>query len=267
MDILKRTLAPITDEAWKMLDAEAARTLRGNLSARKVVDFCGPHGWELAAVNLGTLNPVETTSVKGVNCGLRQSLPLVEIRVPFTLNIWDLDNITRGAKTPELESVQKAAHQAALFEETLVYKGFEPGGVKGILAATPNTAVKLPTEAGKLPGAIEAAIVRIEENGIGGPFALVLGTRAYQALMAGEECGYPVRKRVENMVAAGILWSPALEGGLLLSKRGGDFELTCGHDLAIGYHQANTKTVELYITESLTFQVIEPAAAVALTLP
>jgi uncharacterized linocin/CFP29 family protein len=52
-DILRRSLAPITEEAWKEIDLQAARTLKGNLSGRGLVDFSGPHGWTMAAVNLG----------------------------------------------------------------------------------------------------------------------------------------------------------------------------------------------------------------------
>jgi uncharacterized linocin/CFP29 family protein len=37
-----------------------------------------------------------------------------------------------------------------------------------------------------------------------------------------------------------------------------------GQDLAIGYAHHDKDQVELYLTESLTFRVLEPAAAVAL---
>lgn len=57
-----------------------------------------------------------------------------------------------------------------------------------------------------------------------------------------------------------------LKGGALLSRRGGDFGLTVGEDLAIRYKSHNTKEVDLYFTESFTFRVLEPAAAVALEL-
>ena len=55
MDLLKRSHAPITPEAWKQIDAEAKRVLQINLAGRKLVDFDGPHGWQYAAVNTGRL--------------------------------------------------------------------------------------------------------------------------------------------------------------------------------------------------------------------
>jgi uncharacterized linocin/CFP29 family protein len=107
-------------------------------------------------------------------------------------------------------------------------------------------------------------VLTIQKAGIGGPFALVLGTEPYQWLMAGEPNAYPLRKRVEALVSGGIHWSPVLQGGAVLSRRGGDFELTVGQDLAIGYKLHNAREVELYFAESFTFRVLEPAAAVAL---
>ena len=46
--------------------------------------------------------------------------------------------------------------------------------------------------------------------------------------------------------------------------RGGDFEMTVGQGLAIGYVKHDQTTVELYLTESFTFRTLEPAAAVCL---
>jgi len=52
----------------------------------------------------------------------------------------------------------------------------------------------------------------------------------------------------------------------VLSRRGGDFEMTVGQDLTIGYKIHNAREVELYFTESFTFRVLELAAAVELKL-
>ena len=50
----------------------------------------------------------------------------------------------------------------------------------------------------------------------------------------------------------------------LLSARGGDYELTLGQDVSIGYAFHEKHEVELYVTSSFTFRVLEPAAAVHL---
>ena len=111
---------------------------------------------------------------------------------------------------------------------------------------------------------MESGLLVLQEAEIGGPFALVLGTEPYRWMMAGEPNAYPMRERIRALAAGGIHWSPVLRGGAVLSRRGGDFELTVGQDLAIGYKLHDAREVELYFAESFTFRVLEPAAAVAL---
>jgi uncharacterized linocin/CFP29 family protein len=49
-----------------------------------------------------------------------------------------------------------------------------------------------------------------------------------------------------------------------MSTRGGDYELTVGQDLAVGYAVHDRTEVELYLTESFAFRVLEEKAAVFL---
>ena len=265
-DLLRRAMAPIADEAWREIERQSSRILKGNLSGRKVVDFCGPHGWQFAAVNLGRLEVTPGTQVDGVAWGLHKVQPLVEIRVPFTLRIWELDDVVRGAKNPDLGPLTEAARKVALFEERAIYQGFPGGGIQGLLQASPHPPVPLSPDRARLTESVEQALVAIQKAEVGGPFALVLGTRPYQWLMAGDPGAYPLLKRIQALVSGGIHWSPVLEGGAVLSRRGGDFELTVGQDLTIGYQRDDGQNVELYFAESFTFRVLEPAAAIALQL-
>ena len=263
-DILRRSLAPIADEAWKEIDKQAARILKGNLSGRGLVDFSGPHGWVLAAVNLGRVKAANTEPVKGVAWGAREVLPLAEVRVPFSLKVWELDNVSRGAKDPDLNAMIGAARKLAIFEEKAVYHGFKEGGIGGMLELSSHKAVPLAKDPAKFVGSVEGGILSIQKSGIGGPYALVLGTEPYELYMIGEPSDYPLKKRIDALATGGVHWSPALEGGAILSRRGGDFEFTCGQDASIGYRAHDREAVELYFTESFTFRVLEPAAAVEL---
>jgi uncharacterized linocin/CFP29 family protein len=47
-----------------------------------------------------------------------------------------------------------------------------------------------------------------------------------------------------------------------LSTRGGDYELTVGQDFSVGYAAHDREDVELYITESFTFRILEEKAAI-----
>lgn len=264
--ILRREHAPFAPEAWKEIDAEATRILKGNLSARTVVDVDGPHGWEFSSVNLGRVEMKEPRGSGGVNWGLRNVLPLVELRAPFTLSQWEMDNIPRGAADPDLDPVIRAAQQTALFEENLVYQGLAGAGVAGILKASPHAAVALGTGGGSMVTALDAAVLKLQQNAVGGPYNLVLDATSHTQFAAGDTNGYPVRSRIRDLLEGGkVLWSPAMKnGGALISSRGGDYELVLGQDLSIGFLAQEGDKVHLYLTETVTFRINNPAAAVAL---
>jgi uncharacterized linocin/CFP29 family protein len=60
------------------------------------------------------------------------------------------------------------------------------------------------------------------------------------------------------------VWAPAVKGAVVLSLRGGDFELTIGRDLSIAYQSHTDRTVRLYLVETMAFRVLTAEAAVAL---
>jgi uncharacterized linocin/CFP29 family protein len=61
-----------------------------------------------------------------------------------------------------------------------------------------------------------------------------------------------------------LVWAPGVEGGIVLSLRGGDFEFESGQDISIGYAWHDAETVALYLEESFSFRVLEPDSAVVL---
>ena len=62
-----------------------------------------------------------------------------------------------------------------------------------------------------------------------------------------------------------IVWAPGVDGAVVLSQRGGDFELIVGQDFSIGYLEHSASSVHLYLQESFTFRVLAPEAAVPLS--
>jgi uncharacterized linocin/CFP29 family protein len=264
MDLLKRELAPILPLAWKAIDGEARRVLTLNLAGRKVVDFKGPHGWSFAAVNTGRLEILPEQPVAEVSVGIRTVQPLIEVRTPIVLDTMELDSIVRGADNPDLGAVVRAAEKLARMEDQAIFHGYPAGKIVGIVESSPHPPIQVLGNA-NWPRAIVQAKEVLRRAGVGGPHALVLGQKAYDELSAASEDGYPVRKRIERQLIDGpFVWAPALEGALLISTRGGDFELTVGQDYSIGYAYHEKHSVELYLTESFTFRVLESAAAIFL---
>ncbi len=262
--MLKRNLAPFSDAAWALIDQEAKRVIELNLGGRRAVDIDGPHGWKLGAADTGRLEILSTEPVEGVKAGKRIVQPLIEIRIPFVLDIMDLDSVERGLKNPHLDAVKGAAEKAARAEDEAVFNGWAPGGIAGIAAASPHAPVSLPEAAGGYPRAIVGAVEVLRRAGVNGPYAMALEPRIYDDIFGSAEDCYPVLQRIRTIIEGAIVRAPAVRGGIVLSARGGDFVLTVGQDFSVGYAWHEKHKVELYVTESFAFRVLEPTAAVVL---
>jgi len=262
MDLLKRRLAPVLPEAWELIDEEARRILRLDLAGRRLVDVDGPHGWKHAAVNLGSLEILERQPVDDVHTGLRRVQPLIELRTPIKLELMELDNVGRGEDAPDLEPVTEAAERMARAEDNALFHGNEDAAIRGMLESSPHDPIAVPKKSDRWPHAVVEACEVLRGAGIDGPYGLALGPRAHQEVARAAEDGYPIRRRVQEVIGSEPLWAPALEGAVLLSRRGGDFTLTLGQDLSIGYAAHDKDHVELFLAESFTFRIQEPAAAV-----
>jgi uncharacterized linocin/CFP29 family protein len=266
MDLLKRNLAPILSEAWDIIDTEARNVLALNLAGRKLVDFHGPHGWRFAAVNTGAIEPIQDTQ-DGVHVAIRRVQPLIELRAPIALDIAGLDAVARGSRSPDLASVGAAAEKVAHAEDAAIFNGHAPSGIVGIVEASTHQPLQV-AGVSDYPRAVLHAVDILRKAGVAGPYAVALTPRDYDDLFVTVEQGYPLAKQVQRQIEDGpLIRAPALRGAVVLSVRGGDYELTVGQDLSIGYAHHDERTVHLYLTESFTFRVIEPAAAVYLKHP
>lgn len=264
MDLLKRELAPIAEQAWKQIDDEARRVLKLHLAGRKLVDFSGPHGWGLGAVNTGRLKQIEAAPVEHVGHAIRDVRPLIELRSAIVLPTLELDYAARGADDLDLDAVIATAERSARAEDSAIFHGFKAGFVTGIIEASPHAAIDVSSNI-EWPRAVSAARERLRLAGVDGPYALALGRRAYAEFTAESEDGYPLRKRIEESLVGAFIWAPVLEeGAVLVSTRGGDYALTVGQDWSIGYADHDHTGVELYLTESFTFRVLEEKAAILL---
>ena len=199
--------------------------------------------------------------------GSAQARPLVEFRVPFTVSRAAVDDVARGAKDADWQPVKNAAKQIAFAEDAMVFDGFASSGVDGIRAASSNPSIALPADLAAYPVAVAQAMSALRLAGVGGPYTLLLSADAFTAVAETTDHGYPIHEHIQRVLGGEgqIIWAPALAGALLLSSRGGDYELHLGQDLSIGYLSHDAITVELYFQESLTFFVQTTEAGVELT--
>lgn len=267
MNNLHRELAPISADAWREIDKEAARTLRLKLAGRKLVDFVGPLGPAVGAINTGRLQPLENGPVAGVHAWRREVIPLVQLHADFALSRNEIDAVERGAADPDLDAVKDAATRIAQAEDAAIFHGYPGGGIQGMTERTPHKAIAIPKSYDEYPKIVAEAIRILRTAGVEGPYALALGNRCFENLSQATDDGYPVLKIVKNLVEGPVVWAPAVNGAVVLSTRGGDFELTVGRDLSVGYRNHDANVVHLYLTETIGFRALTPEAAVPLVYP
>src|SRR5271156_2953089 len=263
MNNLHRELAPISDAAWAQLEEETARTFKRYLAGRRVVDVQGPSGALLSAVGTGHLLPIAGLR-EGVATRQREVKALVELRFPFELDRQAIDDVERGANDSDWQPAKDAARQIAFAEDSAIFEGYTAAGIVGIRQGTGNPKMSLPADVRQYPDAIAQALSQLRLVGVNGPYAVLLGAAAYTALAETSDHGYPVLEHVKRLVKDQIIWAPAIEGAVVLTTRGGDFDLHIGQDVSIGYLNHTDTAVRLYLQESFTFLFLTGEAAVAL---
>lgn len=265
MDNLHRELAPISVAAWHQIEDEARRTFTLRAAARRVVDVPDAAGFGLSAVGTGHVTPVRAPA-DGVQARQRQVISVLELRVPFAVSREAVDDVERGASDSDWQPVKDAATGLATAEDRTVFYGAEGTGITGIAASSSNATVALPDDVRNLPDAVAQALTVLRLAGVAGPYRLLLSTELATAVAQSTDQGYPVGEHLARIVGEDrIVWAPALDGALLLSERGGDFELRLGQDVSIGYLSHDAERIELYLQESLVFAVHTAEASVVIS--
>jgi len=263
MNNLHRELAPISDAAWAQIEEEMARTFKRHLAGRRAVDVRGPEGTSLSAVGTGHLKQIAAPG-EGVLANQRQASALVELRIPFELERQAIDDVERGANDSDWEPAKIAARRLAFAEDGAIFVGYGAAGITGICQGTSNPTKKLPANVSEYPDAVAQALSQLRLVGVNGPYTVLLGADAYTALAETSDHGYPVLEHVKRLVDGKIIWAPAVPGAVVMTTRGGDFELHIGQDASIGYLNHTDKVVRLYLQETFTFLLLTTEAAVAL---
>jgi len=259
MDILKKNIAPITDAAWSEIETQTKRMVKEYRTGRKLADVNGPRGIELGAISTGRLKVPSNQSKEGVRVGIREVVPLVEVRKPFSLDLWELDNASRHADDVDLGPLEKAATQMAAFEDQCLYYGFDNHIAPGLVNAVSQAPQKVKLNVNDFMKTLAGQITGLQKDGVQGPYALVLPDKVWETLVA-DSTGYPFHTLVTEVTRGTVLTHHTNKDVFLVSERGGDIELHLGQDLALGYDAHDKKKVHLFFTESFTYQIHSPEA-------
>ncbi len=256
--MLKRNLAPIEKAVWSEVDETAKGVLEAFLTTRRALKVNGPKGLDYTVVPEGRL--AEIQEEEGLCYGAYKVQPLLEARAEFEMNRWELDNLLRGAKDIDYTSLEEAAKKMALFEEKILLHGSDDGLVTGLVGAAEKN-LAFGADADEVMAQVTEGVLALRDAYAGGPYALIVGKELYKKIqMMGK--GYPLRKRLENLLGMAPLYSHAIEGAVLVPYKHEDLELTIGQDLAVGYQSSDNEKVKFFITESFTLRVLDPALIV-----
>ena len=258
MDFLKRELAPITANGWKEIEERAAAVLSKELSARKFIRVTGPLGRDVTSVTTGRMDVKTKDDIK---YGVYKVQPLIESRICFPLSRWELDNIERGAKDVDYTSLDDGVRKAAKFEEEAIFKGLEDGQVDGIYKSSSYEALDFGKTADETLKAIFDGVLKLDAAFAKKPYVLVVSNEKWYYLNTVVK-EYSLPEKLEKILGQKIVVSKSIDGAILLPFDDENIELIIGEDFALGYQNHNESVVELFVTESFTFRVLDPALIV-----
>lgn len=267
MEWLRRNAAPLSEKVWQAIDETAAAMFRQTVIARRIADFDGPRGWNHVATQLGTFRP---TAPPAPASKVRLSVPdirlLTEIRSDFSISWEAIDIFERVGPALDADSIEEAAREMALAEDHLVFYGSEysPGLLRS--SESPHIALSDWSVPGRVVTDMLAAVQRLDEHGIKGPYEAVLSPDHYYLYLQQTTEGgvYPAAKQL-SLVLRKVYSSPVIEGAILFTTRGGDFMITVGGDFILGYRWHDDKAVHLFCVETIAAQLQTPEAICLIT--
>jgi uncharacterized linocin/CFP29 family protein len=259
MDYLRRGTAPLSKRVWQALDEAVAQAARHVLAARRVATFDGPHGWEHVAVRLGSMTPCAAGEGRAVVC-VPEVVLLSEVRVEFSLPWSSIEVFERGAPVLDSAPADAAARELALAEDRIALYGNPVGN--GFLTAKESPRVRAQDwgKPGQLIADLLHAVETLDGLGVPGPYEAVLPPPRYYAYLQADDSGYPAARQLKDVLAAVHRSAVVTGAGALFSARGGDFVITVGGDLSVGYRLHDRDAVHLFCVETIAPQTVSPEA-------
>lgn len=259
MDFLKKELAPIGEKVWQDIEDRAREVLTTQLSARRFVRVTGPVGKDKGGINTGRLSIHKKDDL---SYGIYQTQPFVENRITFKLDRWELDNFERGARDIDYTNLDEALKKAAKFEDEAIYFGLDEACIAGLFKDEKQSLDFGKTEQETIK-ALMYGISKLRNTGFSkGPYALVVGLEKFIYLNM-VNLNDSLAKRLEAILEMPIIVSNNITGALLLPYDNENIELTLGEDFSLGYQGHTNQEVELFVTETFTFRILDDTRVIS----
>ena len=189
----------------------------------------------------------------------------MEVRIPFELKRPAIDDVERGAQDSDWQPVKDAAKIAAFTEDRAIADGYAAAQITGLRPFASNAAMAQPEDAVNFPATVARMATQLKLAGVEGPYHLLLGADAYQALSDAVDHGYPVAEHVAAPDRRRRDLGPGDQRRRAAVRPRRRLPLQLGQDLSIGYESHTAEKVRLYFTQSFTFLPYTAEAAVPLS--
>lgn len=265
MSYLNRKQAAIADSVWEMIDEAAIGAARSRLTARRFLDVDGPFGPGLTTIEVGNDGYCRQPGPDEAGAVVGRAVSVPMIRKSFRLSVRRLAAYLDHGMPFDLAPVEDAAEAVAAREEETIYLGQPSFGLQGLLTAEGRNQVDGGSWADldQVLADVIAAVTKLDNSGLRGPYALVLEPALYNGLFR----RYPgsdllqlehLRRLFERGIHKG-----SIEGGVVVDPRVGP--LIVGQDLEAGFISQDGIHYELYLSESIVLRLDDPKAICTIT--
>jgi uncharacterized linocin/CFP29 family protein len=260
MDYLNRSQAPFGTDLWRRIDEAAIDAARDALTGRRFLEVDGPYGVGLTSIEIGNDDYCRDPGPNEAGAVMSRAISVPMLRKGFRLSVRRIASSTDQGQPLNLDPVEDAAEAVAAREEEMIYYGNPDFGLEGLLSARGRHELEGGDWA-NIDQALQdvlAAVNRLDESGLRGPYALALSPRLYNSLFRRYDGSDVLQlEHISRVCTVGIFKAP-IEGGVLVDPRVG--VLVVGQDLRAGYGSHDGIHHHLYLSESLVLRIDEPKA-------
>lgn len=260
MDYLNRSQAPFGTDLWRRIDEAAIDAARDALTGRRFLEVDGPYGVGLTSIEIGNDDYCRDPGPDEAGAVMSRAISVPMLRKGFRLSVRRIASSTDQGQPLNLDPVEDAAEAVAAREEEMIYYGNPDFGLEGLLSARGRHEIEGGDWA-NIDQALQdvlAAVNRLDESGLRGPYALALSPRLYNSLFRRYDGSDVLQlEHISRVCTVGIFKAP-IEGGVLVDPRVG--VLVIGQDLRAGYGSHDGIHHHLYLSESLVLRIDDPKA-------
>jgi len=273
---LMRSDAPLTEPEWAALDERVLAVARRLVVGRRFLPLWGPlgpgfevvpvqrvEGWDAGAVDMTGASDDPVTVAERIYL----KLPL--LHKDFVLVWRDMEQSQRVGVPLDFGVAEAAAAFVAQAEDHLVFHGFAPDRVPGLLTVPGHHELK--AEPSAEPGSgfhnVVRAIGHLTAAGFYPPYVTVTGPTEYARWhrLYGNS-GVLEREQIEKLTTAGVLVSPLIGAGTVLVAAVGaeNVDLAVGLDLTTAFLETAQMNHHFRVLEVVAPRIKRPESIVVL---